>query len=259
MHGPFNHSAPFDPLVQATARKWVAAAVMFAAGSLAALGSCTDDVTPTSSSSAPARPTQLIVTTQPSSTAQSSVPFPQQPVVQLGDAAGNDVAQSGVLVTASIASGGGVLGGTTTVSTDASGRAVFTNLMISGTPGNRTLRFTAPGLTATTSNTVALTPRIIQFAGRNWEVKVGFGGPGPNNWSDTDQSVWVDADGRLHLRLREVGGVWYAAEVRTVLPTKYGMHRFYLIGPVDQLDRNVIFSAFVYGDDSKEIDIEFSN
>ena len=101
--------------------------------------------------------TQLAVTTQPSSTAQSGVPFPQQPVVQLRDASGNPVSQAGVSVTASIASGGGTLGGTPTATTDASGVATFTDLSITGTLGNRTLRFSASGLADTISNTINVT------------------------------------------------------------------------------------------------------
>src|SRR5205807_1202178 len=51
--------------------------------------------------------TQLSLTTQPSSAAQSGVAFAQQPVIQLRDASGNPVSQSGVTVTAAIATGGG--------------------------------------------------------------------------------------------------------------------------------------------------------
>jgi len=56
-------------------------------------------------------------------------------------------------VMASIASGGGSVGGTTSVNTNGSGIATFSNLSISGTPGPRTLRFTATAAQAT-SNTV---------------------------------------------------------------------------------------------------------
>jgi hypothetical protein len=99
----------------------------------------------------------LTITVQPSANAQSGVAFPQQPVIQLRDASGNAVSQAGVVVTASIASGGGTLGGTSTASTNASGVASFTNLSISGTTGNYTLGFAAPSLTGVTSATIALT------------------------------------------------------------------------------------------------------
>ncbi len=100
--------------------------------------------------------TQLVITTQPSSAAQSGTAFIQQPVLQLRDAANNPVAQAGVVVTATIASGGGTLGGTATATTNASGVATFTNLSITGVIGARTLSFSAPGLTGATSSTITL-------------------------------------------------------------------------------------------------------
>src|SRR2546430_36380 len=101
---------------------------------------------------------KLAITTQPSATARSGVAFPQQPVIQLQDASGNPVSQSGTPVTATIASGGGTLGGTPTVTTNTSGTAVFTNLSITGTAGPHTLGFSAPQpFTGLTSGTVSLT------------------------------------------------------------------------------------------------------
>src|SRR5690242_7751007 len=101
--------------------------------------------------------TQLSITTEPSASAQSAVPFAQQPVVQLRDGAGNAVSQVGVTVTAAIASGGGTLGGTLTATTNASGVASFANLAITGTAGDRTLSFSATGLAGATSTTITIT------------------------------------------------------------------------------------------------------
>jgi hypothetical protein len=107
-------------------------------------------------SSAPPPPaTKLAITTQPGATATSGAALSPQPVVQLQDANGNAVSQSGVQVRAAIASGGGTLGGTTTVATTASGVAAFTNLAITGT-GAQTIQFTATGLTSVTSSTITI-------------------------------------------------------------------------------------------------------
>ncbi len=95
----------------------------------------------------------LAMQTQPSANATIGVPFGQQPVVQLKDASGNDVAQSGVTVIAAIASGAGQLVGTTTRSTDGNGRAAFTDLAI-GAGGTHTLIFAAPGFTSVTSSAI---------------------------------------------------------------------------------------------------------
>ncbi|HXI63985.1 MAG TPA: Ig-like domain repeat protein [Gemmatimonadales bacterium] len=101
--------------------------------------------------------TQLSITTEPSATAQSGVAFAQQPVVQLRDGVGNAVSQAGVTVTAAIATGGGALNGTATATTNGSGVASFTNLAITGTAGDRTLSFSATGLTGATSTTISIT------------------------------------------------------------------------------------------------------
>jgi hypothetical protein len=100
--------------------------------------------------------------------------------------------------------------------------------------------------------------RIINFAGRNWIVKSGYGGPGPNYWSDSEHSVWIDENGWLHLKIREVDGRWYCSEVYTEFPTQYGVHSFYVIGRLDSLDMNIIAAMFLYKDDSNEVDIEFT-
>ncbi|HEU4647519.1 MAG TPA: Ig-like domain repeat protein [Gemmatimonadales bacterium] len=100
---------------------------------------------------------KLAMVQQPSSTAQSGVPFAQQPRVQLQDAGGNPVHSAGIGVTAAIASGtGGTLGGQLTAITNGQGIASFSNLSISGTAGSYTLQFTNPTLTGVASGPVQL-------------------------------------------------------------------------------------------------------
>jgi hypothetical protein len=101
--------------------------------------------------------------------------------------------------------------------------------------------------------------RIIEFAGRSWVVKEGLRrGPGNNNWSDSPQSVWVDDEGKLHLRIRNVDGVWYSAQIISVDDTSYGQHRFFVETPLHEIDENVILGLFLYQDDHHELDIEIS-
>ena len=80
--------------------------------------------------------------------------FGVQPVVELRDAAGNLVTSSTATITAAIAAGGGVLSGTATVAATA-GVAAFTDLVVTGLPGDRTLAFTASGGPAAISATSA--------------------------------------------------------------------------------------------------------
>lgn len=104
----------------------------------------------------PALPAQFAILTQPAMIAQSGLALVTQPVIQLVDAYGNRTPVSGIPVTAGIGSGGGQLAGTLTVPTDTGGRAVFTDLKLSGLIGTRTLDFTSPGLRPATSSAISL-------------------------------------------------------------------------------------------------------
>jgi Bacterial Ig-like domain (group 3)/Bacterial Ig-like domain (group 1) len=103
---------------------------------------------------APPQPV-LTIATQPAS-ATAGAALDPQPVIQLRSGDGGDLATPGVPVSAAIATGGGTLTGTTTVATDAQGRATFTDLVINGDPGTRTLVFTAPGFGSVTSADIAV-------------------------------------------------------------------------------------------------------
>ena len=106
--------------------------------------------------------------------------------------------------------------------------------------------------------------RTITFSGYDWSVKVSTGrvGPGPNYFSDGTNNVWVDPQGRLHLKITNAKGKWYCAEVVSKPSFGYGTYRWYLDTPVDNLDPNVVLGVFTWSDlpdyNHREIDIEFS-
>ena len=97
----------------------------------------------------------LAIATQPASQATSGVALNPQPVVQLKTGDGANLTTPGVEVSVVI-QGGGSLGGTGTVTTDGDGRAIFTDLVIDGEPGTRTLLFTASGFTSVTSSSITV-------------------------------------------------------------------------------------------------------
>ena len=76
--------------------------------------------------------------------------------MQVQDASGNPVAGTN-LVTATILTGGGTLGGTATVSTGGTAVATFAGLSITGLVGSRTLQFASGALTAATSTAINIT------------------------------------------------------------------------------------------------------
>ncbi|QND82346.1 Uncharacterized protein ChrSV_0117 [Chromobacterium vaccinii] len=105
--------------------------------------------------------------------------------------------------------------------------------------------------------------KTIRFSGYDWEVRSqGSSGPGPNVWDENN--AWLDAQGRLHLKIAKRGGQWSAAELYLPQRLGFGRYQFKLIGRPDRFDPNVVLGLFNYPtpdvgpDGSNEIDIEFS-
>ncbi len=100
-------------------------------------------------------PAKLAIQTQPSATATAGVPFAQQPVVVVQDAAGNLVStDNGRVITAARGTGSGTLQGTLTATT-VNGVATFANLAYN-VAETITLNFTATNLTSVTSANVVV-------------------------------------------------------------------------------------------------------
>lgn len=94
----------------------------------------------------------LSITTQPSGAVDGTA-FTGQPVIQLRDAQGATVSESGRTVTAALATGSGTLGGTLTAVSNSSGVATFANLKITGAGTGFSVIFTEPGCSSITSST----------------------------------------------------------------------------------------------------------
>ena len=100
----------------------------------------------------------LEMVTQPGATSAARATLTPAPVVQIIDSKGDPVDTAGITITAALASGStGSLTGTSSVVTDVSGRATFSNLAIAGLIGTKALRFTSTGLVAISSSSLSLT------------------------------------------------------------------------------------------------------
>lgn len=100
--------------------------------------------------------------------------------------------------------------------------------------------------------------RTLEWAGKNWVVKNGSDlGPGPNDWSDSTNTVWVDENGFLHLKIAYISNAWHCAEVVSEQSFGYGEYRFKVATDLDQLDTNTVGGLFTYLDDNNELDVEF--
>ena len=122
--------------------------------------------------------------------------------------------------------------------------------------------------------------RLVQWSGYTWQVRSSGGqvqGPGPNIFSDSTQSVWVDGNGDLHLKIRQDGnGKWLAAEIDMTESLSFGTYEWELSSRYDLFAGNVVAGMFTYldpysvagqtsgsvgngiGDTPHEIDIEMT-
>lgn len=108
-----------------------------------------------------------------------------------------------------------------------------------------------------------MAPRTtLDFSGFQWHVKARAEpvGPGPNWFDDRPETVRLADDG-LHLCLHRQGGAWRCAEVIAQGRFGYGSYVFQFVGPLDQLDPNVVLGLFTWDPDptsrhNREIDIE---
>jgi beta-lactamase superfamily II metal-dependent hydrolase len=105
----------------------------------------------------------------------------------------------------------------------------------------------------------------IRFAGYDWWVKRHCDrvGPGPNYFSDSNDNVWVDPNGHLHLKIVKRNDKWYCGEVIADANLGYGTYIFTIKGRVDLLDENIVLGLFTWEDcvpehNYREIDIEFA-
>ncbi len=106
---------------------------------------------------------------------------------------------------------------------------------------------------------------IVHFAGRQWDVKSGYNGPGPNRFSKDYESVWVDELGYLHMNIiKKDDGLWYSSEVISQENLGYGTYAFTIQGDPLQFASNVVLGLFTWDNNSfyeeanSEVDIEFS-
>jgi len=102
----------------------------------------------------------------------------------------------------------------------------------------------------------------INFSGHSWWVKNLHGGPGPCNFSDSNDIVWVDSNDQLHMTVKKVNGDWTCSEIINDDSLGYGTYAYTLQSRVDTIDPNIILGLFTwdtYAPDNNytEIDFEF--
>jgi hypothetical protein len=133
------------------------------------------------------------------------------------------------------------------------------------------------GINVTKSEAILYVDRVdpyrrqVNWSGYGWWVKtagadgdefLGATGPGGNNYSDSTNNVWVDAQDNLHLAITKTNGGWECAQIWCDESLGYGQYSCTLDANIGNLDQNVIFSMFTWSDDddyvNREIDMEVS-
>ena len=124
--------------------------------------------------------------------------------------------------------------------------------------------FRAPALAlliAAAPSAQAAYPTIL-WCGHQWSV-VTSGMAGGNQGSAN--TVFVDANGYLHMKITQVQGQWLCAELFTTDLMAFGTYQWWVNARLDQLDPNVVFGLYPYGPEAavgtggtNEIDVEFA-
>src|SRR5450759_789266 len=131
---------------------------------------------------------------------------------------------------------------------------------VTPTPTPRPSPTPVPTPTPTLNPTYIVSPGTSTFkwSGITWNVRNGdTGSPGANTWSNNN--VWVDNINRLHLKITNVNGKWYAAELDSANPTGYRTYTFDVAINPNNYAINTVAGMFYYLSDTNEIDfMEYS-
>lgn len=106
--------------------------------------------------------------------------------------------------------------------------------------------------------------REFTFSGYRWKTKDThecIWGPGDNHF--TENNVFVDGQGKLHLAITYTNGYWACAEIVMTNSLGYGAYRFHLDTDVVNFPPSIVVGFFTWSDDPdythRELDVEFSN
>jgi len=106
----------------------------------------------------------------------------------------------------------------------------------------------------------------VRFSNLDWWVKTGSGpqGPGPNYFSSRPEDLFLDNQGRLHLRIAQHDGVWYSTELVGYDTVGYGTYTWVVTGDLENIAANTVLGLFTWNTQSffeaanSEVDIEFA-
>lgn len=107
----------------------------------------------------------------------------------------------------------------------------------------------------------------VHFSGMDWTVKVhesGQWGPGPNYFSGSEEDIFVDENGYLHLKIVNRDNKWFSTEVVSDDNLGYGTYIWTVEGDLEDIPNNIVLGLFTWDNNTffeqanSEVDIEFS-
>ncbi len=109
--------------------------------------------------------------------------------------------------------------------------------------------------------TIPALAHAFSFSGYEWDLKDSGStpvGPGPNVFSGNNVSI--DSQGRLHMFIRRVNGVWTSSELILRNAIGYGSYTMVLATPLDAFHSQAVFGFFTWSTPdlptNNEVDIE---
>ncbi|MDC3955862.1 glycoside hydrolase family 16 protein [Polyangium jinanense] len=111
--------------------------------------------------------------------------------------------------------------------------------------------------------TISPDARALTFSGFEWDLKDSGGalvGPGPNVFSASN--VFVDPQGRLHMLIRRINGIWTSSELIMRESIGYGTYRMVLATPIDNFHQQSVLGFFTWDNTdvpaNNEMDVEIA-
>ena len=107
----------------------------------------------------------------------------------------------------------------------------------------------------------------LEFSGYWWKIKNSAGsgvGPGPNYFAKSNDNIWLDANGSLHLKIMKQNNRWVCSELITVKEFGYGTYVFTTASDLTTFNEKAVLGLFTWNDYSfteqanSEVDIEFA-
>ncbi len=116
------------------------------------------------------------------------------------------------------------------------------------------------------------TPKIVQepgdirFSGFEWNYKTSNQpvGPGPNYFAATEDNIWLDAEGMLHMKITNKNNQWQCPELISTAELGYGTYIWTVAGDLTTMNEKAVLGLFTWNSYSfqtqgnSEVDIEFS-